>query len=98
MLSDAVPCAPAAVTPAPLDAYGANIGALLTQAYGVLDSVARLALGSASRASRVGLRSDTFTYILDDLPLGAGSVSSSVMRVSHVSCEPLGKQMLGRGR
>ena len=54
---------------------------LCAQAFWLLDDIARLALVTATRASRLRLRSDTYMSILDDDPLPSGNVSSSVMRV-----------------
>ncbi len=51
------------------------------QASGLLEDVARLALVTATRASRLRLPCETYTPILDDDPLPQGTISSSVMRV-----------------
>ena len=54
------------------------------QASGLLEDVARLALVTATRASRLRLPCETYTPILDDDPLPQGTVSSSVMRVRRL--------------
>ena len=54
---------------------------ILVQASGLLEDVARLALVTATRASRLRLPCETYTPILDDDPLPQGTVSSSIMRV-----------------
>ncbi len=54
------------------------------QAFSLFDEIARLVLATASRASRLRLRADTYESILDPEPLPRGAVSSSVLRVCWV--------------
>ncbi|KAL4856999.1 Ubiquitin-like protein pmt3/smt3 [Chlorella vulgaris] len=60
-------------------AGGAYISADVEQAYGAMESTARLVLSALARSNVLRLRGDAFTPTLDDLPLSRSSQGSSCL-------------------